>query len=94
MANGMGNGVIHKWEGSAHEGPFVNGKRHGHWIDRWNVDVDWGPTPVEEVPYVDGKRHGHWKWRTTTGNFEEGPYVGRQKTWALEVASFGRWPWD
>lgn len=51
------------------EGPFLNGKRHGHWVER-----DRGG-PVREGPYVEGKRHGHWVFRYANGNVEEGPFV-------------------
>ena len=52
------------------EGPYVDGKRHGHWVGR-------GPdgTIFEEGPYVEGKRRGHWVIHWSNGDVSEGPYV-------------------
>ena len=36
------------------EGPYVNGKRHGQWVEHW----EWGD--IDEGPYVNGKKHGQW----------------------------------
>jgi len=50
-------------------GSFVDGKRHGDWVERWANGT------VLEGPYVDGKRHGDWVWRFADGGVWEGPYV-------------------
>ena len=44
------------------EGPYVDGKKHGQWTDRY------ADGSVSEVPYVDGKVHG--RLTVPLGNFE------------------------
>ena len=51
------------------EGPVVDGKLNGHWVEGF---ADGG---VHEGPYVDGKRNGHWVERFADGGVHEGPYV-------------------
>ena len=73
-ASGMGTEVRtyrnweDKWTTSSGEGPYVDGKPHGHWVVRYA-----GGT-VGEGPYVDGERHGHWVLRWDGGG-AEGPFV-------------------
>ena len=50
--------------GLSQEGPYVDGKEHGHWVIRWSIH--WGGG-VWEGPYVDGKWHGHWVERSADG---------------------------
>ena len=47
---------------TSEEGPYVDGKRHGHWVER----VDNGN--VSEGPYVDGLKHGRWVSRQFDGD--------------------------
>lgn len=41
-----------------HEGPYANGRRHGHWIEEESDGS------VDEGPYVNGERHGCWTMRS------------------------------
>lgn len=52
----VGRGVLRSWT-EEDSGELVQGKKHGHWVDRWDPI---GSSHVEEGPYVDGERHGHW----------------------------------
>lgn len=55
------------------EGPYVEGKRHGHWVfTKANGDR-------EEGPYVDSERHGKWVFTKADGTRLEGPYVDGRK---------------
>ena len=73
------------------EGPYVDGKRHGHWVIR-NADGE-----ASEGPLENGKRHGLWVIRGL-GLFEkseaQGSYVDgkRHGQWAerYEEEHFGR----
>jgi len=68
---------------SAFETPFVNGKKHGRWVERFaNGDVF-------EGPYVDDKRHGDWVLRGADGTVREGPFVDgkRHGDWVLRWAN-------
>ena len=83
-ASGMGTVVWtyrnweDEWATSSGEGPYVDGKQQGHWVER-NA---WG---VSEGPYVDGERHGHWVQRFADGNVWEGPIVDGER--------HGHWIW-
>ena len=59
------------------EGPFADGKRNGHWVERFANGT------VAEGPYLNGKRRGRWIWRFSSGQVEEGPYVDDEQ--------HGRW---
>ena len=50
------------------KGPYVEGKKHGHWVEG---------DGLEEGPYVEGKKHGHWVTRFRQRDIQsmEGPYV-------------------
>ena len=65
-----------------HEGPYVDGKQHGHWVLRTADDH------VAEGPFVDGKRHGNWVLRTADGHVAEGPMVDGKMHghWVLRTA--------
>ena len=52
---------------------YLNGKKHGHWVER---DADGN---VAEGSYVEGRRHGHWIERYPEGVTVEGPYVDDKK---------------
>ena len=74
-------------EGSLGEGPFVEGKRHGHWVWRNSNGSVW-----QEGPYVKGEKHGHWVEHNAYDVYNEGPYVKGEKhgkwlirDWILEV---------
>ena len=60
-------------DGSVGEGPVVDGKKHGDWVECL-VDGD-----IWEGPYVDGKKHGHWVEREENLGVWEGPYVDYKK---------------
>jgi len=65
----------------AAKGHYVNGKRHGPWVERLTL---FGGT--DEGPYVDGKKHGHWvekQW--PSDGVQEGAYVDGKK--------HGYWVW-
>ena len=74
-----GHGV-HDWGGkNVDEGPYVEGKRHGQWVERRSYESEEGPySASKEGPYVEGKRHGQWVERRSDGS-EEGPYVEGKK---------------
>ncbi len=61
-------------DGTAGEGPYVDGKKHGHW-----VFTDSDSSLVEEGPYVEGRKHGHWARRQDNGYETEGLYVDNRK---------------
>ena len=73
-------------------GELVEGKRHGHWVERFRRNRGDAGEPRgmdSEGSYMDGKRHGHWIQRfLSTGSVWEGPYVdGKEhgrwlKSWA------------
>ena len=71
-----------EWSG---EGPVVDGKRHGRWVERTNRGN------VYEGPYVDGKMHGRWVERYASGSVHEGPYVDGKMhgRWVVRYASGG-----
>lgn len=52
------------------EGPYVDGKRHGHWVERENMR---GTT--SEGPYADGERQGQWPERDSDGQTTTVTYV-------------------
>ena len=58
---------------ATHEGPYVDGKEHGHWVERFADGT------VQEGPYVDGEKHGHWVLRSADGGVQEGPFVDGKK---------------
>ena len=80
-----GSGTL-KWvrgdEESESMGVLLNGKREGHWMERFATGT------LSEGPYVEGKRHGHWVARFPDGGSSEGPYVDGNMTghWVR------RWP--
>ena len=49
-----------------HEGPYVDGKRHGHWVERNAAGS------VHEGPYLEGEENGRWVSRWANGNRFEG----------------------
>ena len=66
----------HGWET---EGPYVDGKKHGHFLERNSDGI------VFEGEYVDDKRHGRWVRRGPDGKvIEEGGLCGRRETRAVE----------
>lgn len=65
-------------EATRAEGPFVDGRRHGRWIERHPL------AGVQEGSYVDGQRNGHWIIRYEhNGTSVEGRYVNGRR--------HGRW---
>ena len=86
MAQGyrQGHWLVRDFEmESVAEGPYVDGKKHGHWVLQWHSGK------VLEGPYVDGRRHGHFVLRNPSGSFEEGPYVDgkRHGHWVAQLES-------
>ena len=67
-----GYGTLRFADGAVHEGSYVDGERHGQWVERLAGDVF-------EGPYVDSKRHGQWVWRFVSGAVYEGPYVDGER---------------
>ena len=66
--NGKGNVVYRARDGSILGGPYVNGKKHGDWIDRsWMAEM--------KGRYVNGKRDGQWVFHYPDGVVAEGAYV-------------------
>ena len=77
-----GTATIEDGEGNVYEGPVVDGKREGRWVERYaNGDV-------YEGPYVDGKWEGRWVERYADGDVYEGPYVDgkREGHWVIRHA--------
>ncbi len=75
-------GIMHgKWverdERRTAEGPYVDGKRHGHWATRY---ANGGG---EEGPYVNGKKHGLWVDHHASGYKDKGEYIDGKRE--------GRW---
>ena len=66
------------------EGPYVDGKRNGHWVIR---NTRGG---VRKGPYVDGKRNGYWEQRSGSSGSFKGPYVDGKRNghWVL-TSRFG-----
>ena len=56
-----GRGTLDWGNGNAGEGPFVDGKLHGHWVVRLADGI------VQEGSYLDGKLHGRWRVQLTDG---------------------------
>ena len=68
------NGKVHltyrNSDGDEWGGSYVNGKRHGHWIERpWSMSD--GKNRLREGSYVEGKRHGKWIFRYPNGDIEK-----------------------
>ena len=60
-------------DGTVWEGPVVDGKMHGHWVERFADGT------VGEGSYVDDERHGHWVWRKADGSVYDLSYMtGKQ----------------
>ena len=72
-----GESVIRDSEGWVGQGPFVNGKRSGRWIEK-TADGS-----VLEGPYVNDEENGHWVLRFASGAVHAGPYVDGERN--------GRW---
>ena len=87
VAQGAGT-LTWAWDGNQRTdtGRLVDGKQHGHWIERYpNQEMassaGGGGWDVSEGPYVNGMRHGHWLLRATTSDMTiEGPFVDGQQT--------------
>ena len=77
-----GRGTL-EWRDWSESGELIEGKQHGHWIERSSDGY------IREGPYVDGKRHGHWVERWADGDEWEGPYVDgkRHGRWALRYGN-------
>ncbi len=73
--NGNGHLIYRNSDGAVWGGAYVNGKRHGQWIERtvWHLDQD--KDTVGEGSYVNGKAHGHWVYRYPDGVVSEVPCV-------------------
>ena len=62
---------MHQADGSVYEeGPYVDGKRRGHWIRRHA-----NGTVYREGPYVDGEKHGQWVTHYTDESVYEATFV-------------------
>lgn len=52
---------------------YLNGRKHGHWIERVPGAV------TEEGRYVHGKRHGSWTVQYPDGGTEKVEYINGEK---------------
>ncbi len=69
--SGVQKKKVYGWE---IEGPYVNGKKHGHFVERNSNGI------VFEGEYVDDKRHGRWVRRNKDRKvIEDGEYVEGEK---------------
>ena len=83
-------------------GRLVDGKRDGHWVDRF------ASGQVQEGPYLDGEPNGNWIIRFASGEVQEGPVVDGERNghWVIRFADgtamegpyvngvqHGRWIW-
>lgn len=59
---------VERKEGDVYEGPFVDGKRQGHWALRYADGA------VYEGPVVGGQPHGLWTLRDANGDVSEVTY--------------------
>ena len=80
LAHGRGTLKAGDWSLT---GEYVDGKRHGRWVNR-NSDGR-----VFEGPYMEGKRHGRWVFRYPGGGVREGTYVDgrRHGRWVLRLSN-------
>ena len=67
--NGSGRLVYRSSNGDEWGGPYVNGKRHGRWVERWSNGEQ---VTIYEGVYVNGKQNGHWVVRSPDGEVWEG----------------------
>ena len=68
--NGNGHLTYSNSDGDEWGGSYVNGKRHGHWIERpWSMSD--GKNRLREGSYVEGKRHGKWIFSYPNGDIEK-----------------------
>ena len=50
------------YSGTAPVGPYVQGRRHGHWMEVLCHGGSYGLTEGQgDGPYMDGKQHGLWR---------------------------------
>ena len=54
------------------EGPYVEGERHGPWVES-HMSGRW------EGPYVEGERHGDWVVRNRKGKKFRRTYVNGKR---------------
>ena len=80
---GKGQVDLRAWDGSVRGGPYVNGKRHGNWID---VLSSWRSGLPEkdcfdswEGRFVQGKRQGQWVYRSPSGYVVDVSFVDGKK---------------
>ena len=72
------------------QGSYVDGKKHGHWLERWGTNDS-----IQEGPYVDGLRHGYWEDRRSFGGpeflYKDGHYEygKRHGRWVYQKSDEG-----
>ena len=77
--NGNGRLIYRNSDGDVWGGPYVNGKRHGQWIERTSWYIDKAKDTVGEGLLVEGKKHGQWIYRDPNGTIRKGSYVNGKK---------------
>ena len=65
--------LYRKYFESVDTGPYVDGKRHGQWEERFPYGA------VATGPYVNGEKHGKWEERLPDGRVQTGSYVDGKK---------------
>ena len=70
------------------KGPYVDGHRHGNWVEhRWS-DSDFKQYDINEGPYVQGRKSGSWLLRHWNQNYGEqescndAEYADGDQVWA------------
>ena len=83
LAQGTGTLTTDSRYKAVSTGLLRDGKKHGHWVTRWESGVFEGA--VWEGPYVDGNRHGRWIASDRHGKVWKGSYVEDKKQghWVL-----------
>ena len=96
----QGTGTLKDRRGKVEEGLYVDGKKHGQWVERGSAsgrvykrfyvygEHVGGTAEAEDVMeglLVDGKKHGQWVERDAFGRVWEGPYVDGKR--------HGQWVW-
>ena len=90
-----GHVTIRAADGDVYEGTLLEGKRNGHWIQRFK-DGEAEVLSVEEGPYVSDKRNGYWVLRSADGTVSEGAFVDgkRHGRWVERQAGGDTWEWE
>ena len=86
--NGNGHLTLRDSDGDEWGGPYVNGKKHGHWIMKWSISRR--KSRVSEGSYVEGQADGKWVTREGDGTIlSEGSYVNGKKHGKWVISLYG-----